>query len=419
MTHPSEAVARFHQKPLLRRSNSPMMTDPVSGMRPGPDRQSIMNAKISSDAVVALKQLDTHLNPVWQLGRNAILAWTPVRTGLRVAVISVRELLQLLAAQPDLLKGPRYLEEGRFVELCRSARLETIDIVTSLRVGPQEDYVPWQTVEGIIRRYSISETPFRAVMLFDIVGYSKLDPLHQIGQLNSLEYCINAAHRRLLGWGVKVDLARSTTGDGFYVWNRATGLVAEVSLLVLLVMVLAENAMERAQERHGLVPLLRSCFSVGRHYAYYQIEGLSPRGYDYIVGDVTISLARLIQKTGTGQLLIGEFERPRSEGGSEMIGTAAFVAQADKYFRKLVGREFNGVPISDVGLSLTAGPDKRPERLVIDDKHGLSHAAYNAVARIYRGGQVPLMIGSVGERQGSGRTSTIESIVAECAGANR
>ena len=102
-----------------------------------------------------------------------------------------------------------------------------------------------------------------------------------------------------------------------------------------------------------------------------------------------------------------------------MIGTAAFVAQADKYFRKLVGREFNGVPISDVGLSLTAGPDKRPERLVIDDKHGLSHAAYNAVARIYRGGQVPLMIGSVGERQGSGRTSTIESIVAECAGANR
>ena len=378
-----------------------------------------MNAKISNDAITALKQLDTHLNPVWQLGRNAILAWTPVRTGLKVAVIPVRELLQLLAGQPDLLQGPRYLEEMKFNELCRSARLEAIDIITSLRVGPQDGYVPWQTVEGIIKRYSITETPHRAVMLFDIVGYSKLDPLHQIGQLNSLEYCINSAHRRLMGWGVKVDLARSTTGDGFYVWNRATGLVAEVSLLILLLMVLAENELERAQERHGLVPLLRSCFSVGRHYAYYQIEGLSPRGYDYIVGDVTITLARLIQKTETGQLLIGDFERPRSDSGPETIATPAFVSQTDKYFRKLIGREFNGVQISDLGLSLTTGPDKKMEKLVIGDKHGLNHTAYNAVARIYRGGQIPLMIGISGDKRVTAGASTAESIVAEIVAGGR
>ncbi len=378
-----------------------------------------MNNKISTEAIAALKQLDTHLNPLWQLGRNAVLAWTSVRTGLKVAVIPVRQLLQLLASQPDLLQGPRYQDEPKFLELCRTAKLEAVDIQTSLRVGPQEGLVPWQTVEGIIKRYSITETLHRAVMLFDIVGYSKLDPLHQIGQLNSLEYCINSAHRRLMGWGVKVDLARSTTGDGFYVWNRATGLVAEVSLLILLLMVLAENEMERAQERHGLVPLLRSCFSVGRHYAYYQIEGLSPRGYDYIVGDVTISLARLIQKTETGQLLIGDFERPRSEGGTETIATPAFVLQADKYFRKLVGREFNGVPISELGLMLTADRDRGPEKLVIGDKHGLNHTAYNATARIYRGGQIPIMVGTSGERAASERASTAESIVAEIASGAR
>ena len=374
-----------------------------------------MNKKISTDAITALKQLDTHLNPVWQLGRNAILAWTPVRTGLKVAVIPVRELLQLLVSQPDLLQGPRYLEEARFGELCSLAKLEPIDIMTSLRVGPQDDYVPWQTVEGIIKRYSITETPHRAVMLFDIVGFSKLGPLRQIGPLNSLEYCINAAHRRLMGWGVKVDLARSTTGDGFYVWNRSTGLVAEVSLLILQLMVLAENELERAQDRNGLVPLLRSCFSVGRHYAYYQIEGLSPRGYDYIVGDVTISLARLIQKTETGQLLIGDFERPRSDGGSETIATPAFVSQVDKYFRKLVGREFNGVLISDLGLNLTTGPDKKLEKLVIGDKHGLNHTAYNAMARIYRGGQIPLMIGVIPGKPPDERISTAQSIVEEVA----
>ncbi|MEI6557572.1 MAG: hypothetical protein WCO00_04135 [Rhodospirillaceae bacterium] len=378
-----------------------------------------MDNKISPAAVAALKQLDAHLNPVWELGRNAVLAWTPVRTGLRMAVIPVRELLQLLAGQPDLLQGPRYLDEAKFVELCTASRLKPIDIITSLRVGPQEGYVPWQTVEGIIKRYSITETPHRAVMLFDIVGYSKLDPLHQIGQLNSLEYCINVAHRRLLGWGVKVDLARSTTGDGFYVWNRSVGLVAEVSLLILLLMVLAENELERAQERHGLVPQVRACFSVGRHYAYYQIEGLSPRGYDYIVGDVTITLARLIQKTEAGQLLIGDFERPRSEGGSDTIATPVFVAQADKYFRKLVGREFNGVPISDLGLSLTCGRDKMPEKLVIGDKHGMKHTAYNAVVRIYRGGRIPLMIGLTGDKPAGERTTTAQSIVAEIAAAAR
>ena len=396
-----------------------MIWTPAKAVFFASNRLLSMNAKISSDAITALKQLDTHLNPAWQLGRNAILAWTAVRTGLKVAVIPVRELLQLLVGQPELLQGPRFLDEARFTELCRSARLEAIDIITSLRVGPQEGSVPWQTVEGIIKRYSITETPHRAVMLFDIVGYSKLDPLHQIGQLNSLEYCINVAHRRLLGWGVKVDLARSTTGDGFYVWNRTVGLAAEASLLILLLMVLAENELERAQERHGLVPLLRACFSVGRHYAYYQIEGLSPRGYDYIVGDVTISLARLIGKTETGQLLIGDFERPKSEGGSDMIATPAFVSQTDKYFRKLIGREFNGVPISDVGLSLTAGPDRKPEKLVIGDKHGLRHSAYNAVARIYRGGQIPIMLGASGDNSAGGRASTAESIVAEIAAAAR
>ncbi len=378
-----------------------------------------MATKISAEDALALKQLDVHLNPVWQLGRNAILAWTAGRTGLRVAVIPVRQLLQLLGSQPDLLQGPRYLEEARFGDLCRSARLEPIDIVTSLRIGPKEGYVPWQNIEGIIKRYSITETPHRAVMLFDIVGYSKLDPLHQIGQLNSLEYCINVAHRRLMGWGVKVDLARSTTGDGFYVWNRSVGLVAEVSLLILLVMVLGENELERTQERHGLVPLLRACFSVGRHYAYYQIEGLSPRGYDYIVGDVTITLARLIQKTETGQLLIGDFVRPKTEGGVDMIDTPAFVSQTDRYFRKLVGREFNGVSITDLGLSLTTWRDKSLEKLVIGDKHGLNHAAYNAVARLYRGGQVPLLIGLSGEKQSGAGQTTAESIVAELAASGR
>jgi len=361
-----------------------------------------MNKKISTAAAEALRQLDTHLNPVWQLGRNAILAWTPVKTGLKVLVTPVRELLRHLSVTPDMLHGSRYAEEARFAEMCAATGTEPIEIITSLRIGVQDNQVPWQTVERVIRRYSISETPYRAVMLFDIVGFSKLTSIQQIGQLNALEYSINAAHRQMQDWGMGVELARSTTGDGFYVWNRAVGAVAEVSLLILMMLALAENELERSQDRHGLVPSLRACFSVGRHYAYYQIEGLSPRGYDYIVGDVTISLARLIQKTAPGQIFIGEFERPIREGGPDMIATPGFVAQADKYFHKLVGREFNGFPISDVGLSLTGTREQGFDKHFIDDKHGQEHVAYNAVARVYRGGRIPLMLGLSSEKAAAG-----------------
>ena len=357
-----------------------------------------MNKKISTAAADALRQLDIHLNPLWELGRKAVLAWTPAKTGIKVLVTPVRDLLRHLSARPDLLHGSRYAEEARFVELCTATGIEATEIITSLRIGVQDSHVPWQTVERVIRRYSISETPYRAVFLFDIVGFSKLTSIQQIGQLNSLEYSINAAHRQMQDWGMPVELARSTTGDGFYVWNRAVGAVAEVSLLILMMLALAENDLERSQDRHGLVPLLRSCFSVGRHYAYYQIEGLSPRGYDYIVGDVTISLARLIQKTAPGQIFIGEFERPLRDGGAEMIATPAFVAQADKYFHKLVGREHNGFPISDVGLGLTGSREQGFDKHFIDDKHGQEHIAYNAVTRIYRGGRIPVMLGLSSEK---------------------
>ncbi len=356
-------------------------------------RQRDMHKKITQEAAETLRRLDTHLNPFWQLGRNAILAWTPVKTGIKALVTPVRDLLRHLSADPALLHGSRYMEEAKFGELCTTIGTEPIEITFSLRIGPQDNAVPWQTVEGIIRRYSISETPYRAVVLFDIVGFSKLTSIQQIGQLNSLEYCINMAFRRMQDWGMPVDLARSTTGDGFYVWNRHVGAVAEVSLLILLLLALAENELERSQDRYGLVPLLRSVFSVGRHYAYYQIEGLSPRGYDYIVGDVTITLARLMQKTAPGQIFIGAFERPIREGGSEMIASPGFVAQADKYLRKLVGREFNGFPISEVGVNLTGNREQGFDRYVIDDKHGQEHVAYNAVARLYRGGRIPIMLG--------------------------
>lgn len=242
-------------------------------------------------------------------------------------------------------------------------------------------------------------------MLFDIVGFSKATPIQQIGRLNALEYAINAAQRQMTVWGVPIEIARSTTGDGFYVWNRNLGLGADLALLVLLILVLAENNLDRSHDRFGLSPSLRATFAVGRHYSYHQIEGLSPRGYDYIVGDVTITLARLIDKTEAGQILIGDFTRPLRDNAPEMIATVEFVAQADRMLRKLVGRPWNGHAITEAQLSLTETGASGPARLTVTDKHGMEHFAYAAQARMLRAGSIPILLGaSTAERKSDTET---------------
>ncbi|MBI1209640.1 MAG: hypothetical protein GC191_20450 [Azospirillum sp.] len=352
-----------------------------------------MKAKITPENAEGLRQLDLHLNTLWQLGRNSVLAWTPRRNGLLLLVLPVHDVLACVSEQPTLLLGSRFMDEGRFREVVAAVGVQPVEMITALRVGLLNVEVPWQTVERVIRRYSINETACRAVLLFDIVGFSKCTSIQQIGQLNALEYSINVAHQRLKARGVDLDVARSTTGDGFYVWNRRTGLTADMIMLILLILVLAENDVARSRDRFGLTPLLRTTFSVGRHYAYYQIDGLTPRGYDYIVGDVTIEVARLIAETAPGQILIGDFERPVRDDGPERVGTVEFVGRAEKLMRRLSGVEVDGQKITEIKLGVHDPNDQILARVRIRDKHGMSHFAYNALAEVHRGGHIPVLLG--------------------------
>ncbi|MFZ5914472.1 MAG: hypothetical protein ACOY17_09630, partial [Pseudomonadota bacterium] len=113
---------------------------------------------------------------------------------------------------------------------------------------------------------------------------------------------------------------------------------------------------------------------------YYQVEGLNPRGYDYIVGEVTISLARMIDRCLPGQILMGEFERPVAKGAS-MMNTIGFVEQATHLLQRLKGMELSGGDIQNLSCYLT-GEQIAPgcfniSRLRIRDKHGFPHHAYN------------------------------------------
>ena len=72
-------------------------------------------------------------------------------------------------------------------------------------------------------------------------------------------------------------------------------------------LVLADNAIARSKSVAKSVPRLRACFHVGSCYEFHQAEGLNPTVHDFIVGDVTIELARMIEAAAPDQILVGDF----------------------------------------------------------------------------------------------------------------
>ena len=256
----------------------------------------------------------------------------------------------------------------------------------------------------MIRRYGINFIANRAVTLFDIVGFSLLTPFEQMTQLNSLSYSLNSAHAKMLEQDVGINFARSSSGDGFYVWNRDDGLEANVNLYHFMHIVLADNAIARSKSASKAVPRLRACFHVGSCYEFHQAEGLNPTMHDFIVGDVTIELARMIEAALPGQILVGDFLADVATGkeldpadSQAHLDAVTFLQRAQGNLSKLAGLELSGEKVTAVKCYLTGenmgGGQFNIRRLHIKDKHGLSRVAYNAKVNIYRETAQPILLG--------------------------
>jgi hypothetical protein len=253
----------------------------------------------------------------------------------------------------------------------------------------------------MIKRYSITYVPNRGVSLFDIVGFSLLSPFEQMMQLNSLSYSLNSAQAKLLTKRIGVDFSRTTTGDGFYIWNRNLSLEGNVSLYHFMQLVLADNAIAHKKAEHNTVPRLRASFHVGSSYEFHQAEGLNPTIYNFIVGDVTVELARIIERALPGQILVGDFRTTMKASGPESSATTldavAFVDMATRTVGQLAGIELSGERVDAIRSYLT-GPkldngEFTVRRLVISDKHGISRRVYNAKVNIYRHNAEPILLG--------------------------
>ena len=362
----------------------------------------------SEEMKIALTALlSERLNPLWDLGRNSLVGWKVIDGGIEVLMVPYRRIVDHVGQSRRLLQGQRLMGDATF-EMARAlAGAEPTEIDLPFRVADGEpNAVPTQVIEHVLRRYGITETLYRGVALFDIVGFSRFGPSRQIAQLNSLECSINAAQRLMEQIDRRVDLARTTTGDGFYMWNREKGPASDVDTYLLTLLALADNAIARQDGGGEFVPELRTCFAIGPHYSYFQTEGLDPRGHDYIVGDVTISLARMVSKCLPGQILIRDFLRPADETG-EPTNPIEFMIRADGAFTRFNGVTLQGRSIGDMRCYLT-GLESAPgsfdiARYTIRDKHGYEHAVFNQKFNVYltdpKHGERPSNVVYLGKRQ--------------------
>jgi len=372
--------------------------------------------------------LDRALHEHWGLGQNVLLNWCPEGDGLSLIVIPHYGVADYSSGEPDttansnvprpkqdffqaLLSGRRCLTPVQLSKVGRLLGVEPTHV--ALREPLKNTAGQNEIIERMVKRYSISYVPNRGVCLFDIVGFSLLSPFEQMMQLNSLSYSLNSAQSRLLTKRIGVDFSRTTTGDGFYIWNRDLSLEGNVNLYHFMQLALADNAIAHKKARRNTVPRLRACFHVGSSYEFHQAEGLNPTLYNYIVGDVTVDLARMIDRAMAGQILVGDFRAgmvgAEPDGGSVAIVDAVdFVELAARNVEQLAGIELSGERVDAIrsyltGTKLSSG-EFSVRRMTINDKHGISRRVYNAKVNIYRQSAEPILLGIEDRALASGGT---------------
>jgi hypothetical protein len=378
------------------------MAEPTITGVPSGDRESQDSISIVQRG--NLKTLEQTLRRQWRLGQNIVLCWSADERGLLVIFVPHYFLGNYCAASEaatvqgedneafvrKLISGRRRKTREQLFKI--SERLDIAPTFIKLNTALTEEKNVLEAVEQLIKRYGLSYVESRAVLLFDIVEFSLHTPFEQASQLNSLSYSLNSAYNKLLAQGIEINFARTTTGDGYYIWNRDLGPAANQDLFYFMLLVVADNAVARAASRGNTVPVIRTAYHIGGHYELYQAEGVNPTVFSYIVGDVTIELARMLDHAQAHQILVGDFHcespnwKPVTEAqtagkAAPMISSPAFVSTCNRGLPALQGTQLSSKAVKSLACHLTESPDQvekpGPRRFRIVDKHGLSRHAYN------------------------------------------
>ncbi|MBM3570357.1 MAG: hypothetical protein FJX46_16565 [Alphaproteobacteria bacterium] len=343
-----------------------------------------------------LASLHAMLHGLWRFGANALVGWTATPRAIEVITVPKIRLFATVDPHRRIFNGERRMGANTFREVSTSLGSEPIEIRLERPVGSEAGEIDPERIEQAFLPFAITETEHRALFLIDIVGFSRGRPEQQASQLATLEFALNIVQATAEANGMVCDLARSTTGDGFYVWNRFKGLSADVDLLAAMVLFLAfHKALARTVQVASAVPRIRVVTAIGRHYTYFQPRAEPGETPQYIVGQVSIEAARLIGSARDGQIMAADDHRPDDTG--IMLDIHAMLARAAQRLAGLSDVTVMGQRIAKVELAATgpAGPDGRirPQKLRVVDKHGFEHFGYNVTARVDLAAGEPLISG--------------------------
>lgn len=319
---------------------------------------------------------------LWRFGSNALVGWRPSRLGLEIITVPKVRLFSDHARHLSLFGQNSLMQGAELDDAARLLDVQPVELRLDAPVGDGAGEISPALVEQVFSLFTVTRTQHRAVLLIDIVGFGKAAPEQQAAQLTSLEFSLNLAEEMARGHGLAVRFGRTTTGDGFYVWNERQGIRADIDFFcaVALFQILF-SALRRTATTASAVPVLRLCLSIGSHFLYHQPRKDGSDGGAFIVGDVTIKVARLIGTALPDQMLIGDFERPLGLG-HRSCGTEIFLTAVSERLSNLADLRVLGYRIDRIAFYLT-GPRAddgrhRPSLITITDKHGFEHRCYNA-----------------------------------------
>ncbi|MBL6929074.1 MAG: hypothetical protein ISR44_07855 [Rhodospirillales bacterium] len=359
------------------------------------------------------RELEAHFRKICNLGANVIVGWRSLPTGMQVFYVPSLSLPQIAKLRSDLLQLDRYVENQQRGDALVASGCRESTINLKHYIGGNLNHI--DDINNIIRYYSVTQFESRAVALFDMVSFSVHSPHEQICHVSVLSYYIKLAAARCQSLGMPIQVCMTTTGDGFYVWNSHEGLDADIVLFCAVVLALGYMYAARhlTEKSAASVPRLRCAVHFGSHYEYYQGGTAAAEGGGYIVGDVTISLARLMSKAISSQLLVGSTFIPLSDKdkkwrkilGTDEIDCLTFIALAQNELTK-----FKGLPTPSGKIAATnvffTGPRVSEDTFAIrkyyvKDKHGIEHPCFNAKLDIVSTSGDNITFGFIDEDLGS------------------
>ena len=331
-------------------------------------------------------ELELSLGKIFAHGANLVVGWHLAANGIKVLHLPSYALSATPGFSAESLKPSKFVKtEAEFHRLSNlGARVSSVNL--SFDIANEAHAIA--AIDRVMSRFSITHHAWRCVSLFDMVEFSKYEPFDQITLITH----ITVAAEKCRQLELPVDVSMTTTGDGFYVWNDRVGFGADVALYTVTMLALIYNYAALGVARNAAVPNLRCCIGFGEHYEYFQHRADARDPLCFIVGDVTIELARMMSAAVDNQILIGSHRRRAKDG--RIIDTPRFVNLAQSGLDRLIGTQIPGGKIAGIKSYLTG------ERVMDDDysvkhydavdKHDFRHGCFNAKLNVTdaKGGEV-------------------------------